>query len=45
MEEKKLHVDKECGDLRDSLREVEKSRTEIKRELSSIRRQVQPTIL
>lgn len=40
MEEQKDAVQKEAGDLRNSLREVEKARLEARRELQELRRQV-----
>ncbi len=40
LEEQKSGVTKEAGDLRASLREVEKARLEARRELQDLRRQV-----
>ena len=40
MDEAKATIQKEAGDLRSSLREVEKSRLEARRELQELRRQV-----
>lgn len=40
LDEQKANVQKEAGDLRASLREVEKARLEARRELQELRRQV-----
>ena len=45
LEEQKAGVQKEASDLRASLRDVEKARMEVRRELQELRRQVNYTLL
>lgn len=42
LEEAKAALQKEVGDLRESLREVEKARLEARRELQQVHNQVRP---
>lgn len=45
LEEARVSVAKEAGELRASLQEVERSRLEARRELQELRRQVRPWLL
>lgn len=45
LEEARVSIGKEAGELRVSLQEVERSRLEARRELQELRRQVQPWLL